>query len=179
MKTSSCYWRCPVRSSLVQLEKIAVDLHHCLLHRTSETLIHQFNKQLLSTAPFELMAVQCLSMQGKHCWGWLSLCAQLRPTPCSPMHCSPSGSSVHGISQARILERVAVSYSRGSFPPSNWTSVSYVSCIGRRVLYHCATSGWELMIMCVGKEGRIEESSGRNPEALKGLVQILNDKQAF
>ena len=168
-----------MRSSLVQLEKIAVDLHHCLLQRTSETLIHQFNKQLLSTAPFELMAVQCLSMQGKHCWGWLSLCAQLRPTPCSPMHCSPSGSSVHGISQARILERVAVSYSRGSFPPSNWTSVSYVSCIGRRVLYHCATSGWELMIMCVGKEGRIEESSGRNPEALKGLVQILNDKQAF
>ena len=168
-----------MRSSLVQLEKIAVDLHHCLLQRTSETLIHQFNKQLLSTAPFELMAVQCLSMQGKHCWDWLSLCAQLRPTPCSPMHCSPSGSSVHGISQARILERVAVSYSRGSFPPSNWTSVSYVSCIGRRVLYHCATSGWELMIMCVGKEGRIEESSGRNPEALKGLVQILNDKQAF
>ena len=58
MKTSSCYWRCPVWSSLVQLEKIPVDLHHCLLQRTSEKLIHQFNKQLLSTAPLKLMAVQ-------------------------------------------------------------------------------------------------------------------------
>ena len=35
---------------------------------------------------------------------------------CYPMDCSPPGSSVHGISQARILEWVAISYSRGSFP---------------------------------------------------------------
>lgn len=59
MKTSSCYWRCPEGSSLVQLEKIPVDLHHCLLQRTSEKLIHQFNKQLLSTTPLKLMAVHC------------------------------------------------------------------------------------------------------------------------
>ena len=32
----------------------------------------------------------------------------------NPMDCSPPGSSVHGISQARILEWVAISYSRGS-----------------------------------------------------------------
>ena len=35
----------------------------------------------------------------------------------SPMHCSPRGSSVHGILQARILERVAISSSRGSSHP--------------------------------------------------------------
>ena len=36
------------------------------------------------------------------------------PTLCDPMDCSPPGFSVHGIFQARILEQVAVSYSRGS-----------------------------------------------------------------
>ena len=36
------------------------------------------------------------------------------PTPCDPMNCSPPGSSVHGILQARVLEWVAISSSRGS-----------------------------------------------------------------
>ena len=36
-------------------------------------------------------------------------------TLCDPMDCSPSGSSIHGIFQARILEWVAISFSRGSF----------------------------------------------------------------
>ena len=39
------------------------------------------------------------------------------PTLCDPMDCSPLGSSVHGIFQARILEWVAISFSRGSFQP--------------------------------------------------------------
>ena len=43
------------------------------------------------------------------------LAAQSYPTLCDPMVCSPPGSSVHGISQARILEWVAISFSRGSF----------------------------------------------------------------
>ena len=40
--------------------------------------------------------------------------AQSCPTLCDPMDCSPPGFSVHGISQARILEWVAISFSRGS-----------------------------------------------------------------
>ena len=40
--------------------------------------------------------------------------AKLHPTFCNPMNCSPSGSSVHGVLQARILEWVALSFSRGS-----------------------------------------------------------------
>ena len=40
------------------------------------------------------------------------LVAQLCPTLCSPMDCSPPGCSVHGISQARTLEWVAISFSR-------------------------------------------------------------------
>ena len=47
--------------------------------------------------------------------------------------CTPPGSSVHGISQARILEWFAISFSRGSSWPRNWTCVSL---IGRQVLYH-------------------------------------------
>ena len=46
--------------------------------------------------------------------------------------CSPSGSSVHGILQARILEWVAISFSRGSSWPRDWT---FISCIERQILY--------------------------------------------
>ena len=44
------------------------------------------------------------------------LAAQLGPTPCDPMDYTSPDSSVHGTLQARILEWVAVSYSRGSSP---------------------------------------------------------------
>ena len=53
-----------------------------------------------------------------------------------PMDCSPPGSSVHGILQARILEWVAMSFSRQSSQPRDRTHVSYVSYIGRGVLNH-------------------------------------------
>ena len=52
------------------------------------------------------------------------------------MDCGLPGSSVHGILQARILEWVAISFSRGSSWSRNWTWISYVSCIGRQILYH-------------------------------------------
>ena len=42
---------------------------------------------------------------------------QLKPTRCGSMDCSPPGSQVHGILQARILEWVAISFSRGSSLP--------------------------------------------------------------
>ena len=42
--------------------------------------------------------------------------AQLCPTLCDPMDCSLPGSSIHGIVQARVLEWVAISFSRGIFP---------------------------------------------------------------
>ena len=40
---------------------------------------------------------------------------------CDPMGCNPLGSSVHGILQARVLERLAISSSRGSSPPRDGT----------------------------------------------------------
>ena len=50
--------------------------------------------------------------------------------------CSPPGSSVHGISQARILEWVAISSCRGFSWPRDQTRISCVSWIGGRILYH-------------------------------------------
>ena len=55
--------------------------------------------------------------------------AQLCPTLCDPMDCSLPGSSVHGIFQARELEWVAISFSRGSLRPRDRTWVSHI--VGR------------------------------------------------
>ena len=47
--------------------------------------------------------------------------AHLCPILCDPMDCSLRGSSIHGIFQARILEWVAIFFSRGSSPPRDGT----------------------------------------------------------
>ena len=57
-------------------------------------------------------------MHAKALWSCLTLC--------NPRDCSPPGSSIHGSLQARILEWVAISYSRGSSWPRDWTHVSYI-----------------------------------------------------
>ena len=66
--------------------------------------------------------------------------AQSCPTLCDPVYCSLLGSSVHAIFPARILEWVAISYSRGSSWPRDG---AWVSCVGRQILYHCTT--WDLL----------------------------------
>ena len=63
--------------------------------------------------------------------------AQSCLTLCSPMDCSPSGSSVHGILQARILEWVAMLSSRGPSQPRSWTWVLHC----RQILYHLSHQG--------------------------------------
>ena len=66
--------------------------------------------------------------------------AQSCPALCDPMDCSPPGSSVHGIFQARILELVALSYSRGSSRPRDWTHISVSPALaGQFFTYHCTT----------------------------------------
>ena len=62
---------------------------------------------------------------GKKC----VLVVQLCPTLWDPMDCSPPGSSVHRLLQARILEWVAIPFRRGSSPPRERT---WVSCIAGR-----------------------------------------------
>ena len=57
----------------------------------------------------------------------LCLVTQLCPTLCDSTDCSPPGSSVHGISQARILEWVAIPFSRGSLRPMDGTQISHIA----------------------------------------------------
>ena len=85
-----------------------------------------------------------------YAWAWepawgdnVCMSAQSCLTLCDPMDCSPPTSSVHGIFQARIIEWVAISYSRGSSWSRDQTHISWVSCIGRWILYYCAT--WEAL----------------------------------
>ena len=64
------------------------------------------------------------------------LVAQSCPTVCDPMDCSPPGSSVPEIFQARILEWVAISFSKGSSQPRDRTQVS---CTAGRFFTNWAT----------------------------------------
>ena len=67
----------------------------------------------------------------------------------NPMDWSLPGSPIHGIFQARILEWVAISSSRGSSWPRDQT---HISCLDRRILYHRVT--WEALasITCMNKK---------------------------
>ena len=81
------------------------------------------------------------------------LVAKLCCTLLWPMDCSRPGSSILGILQARILEWVAISFSRGSSWPRDWT---HIFCIDRSILYHWAPRKvhWEGMLanrQCVVK----------------------------
>ena len=66
-------------------------------------------------------------------WYDLLVCARVHavsqscPTLCDPMDCSLPGSCIHGMLQARILEWVTISYSRGSSPPRDRTCVPYIA----------------------------------------------------
>ena len=55
------------------------------------------------------------------------LVTQRCPTLCDPMDCNSSGTSVHGIIQARILEWVATSFSSESSKPRDWACVSCIA----------------------------------------------------
>ena len=55
---------------------------------------------------------------------------------CNPMDYSPPGSSVQGIFQARILQHIIISCSRGSSQSRDQTRFYCVSCVGRWILYH-------------------------------------------
>ena len=68
-------------------------------------------------------------------------------THCNPMDWGLPVSSVHGILQARILERVAMPSSRGSFWPSDQIHISSVSSIAGGFFTHWGT--WEALNPCI------------------------------
>ena len=89
------------------------------------------------SSPFSLKSFAVLTLL--FCVCKLYSVAWSCPALCDPMDCSPPGSSVRGILQARRLEWVAISSSRGSSRPRDGTHVSCIFCIGRQIVYHRAT----------------------------------------
>ena len=73
------------------------------------------------------------------CMG-VCLVAQSCLTLCDPMDCSPLGSSVHGIFQARILEWIAISFSRASSWPTHGSNSHLLH--SRRIFTHWAKTKW-------------------------------------
>jgi len=104
------------------------------------------------------------------------------------MDCSPPGSSVHGISQAGILEWIAISFSRGFFRPRDRTCIS---CIGvcvcakshRQILYHWPPNGTVLSSFALSfMLGSVQQNlcTGQVPGPWWGAGQSSGDQtQAF
>ena len=73
-------------------------------------------------------SILCVNLfyYGDHLSNFFVVCLVTKscPTLCDPMDCSPPGSSIHGISQARILEWIAILFSMGSSQCKYWTCVS-------------------------------------------------------
>ena len=106
--------------------------------------VHLFDQTALSTLlftwgkPFTLMSIKSLHLQLESIYSPFVHAKLLQscPTLFNPMDYNLPGSSVHRILQAKILEWVAMSSSRGSSQTSDWTHVSYVSCFDRCITYH-------------------------------------------
>ena len=81
--------------------------------------------------------LQCMKMKSE------SEVAQSSPTLSNPMDCSLPGSSVHGIFQARVLEWVAISFSRGSSQPRDQTRVSHINLWATREAWCCFLGAYE------------------------------------
>ena len=109
------YWKCPLEE-----RKVLVSIHTCM---NCQQNIH-FSKIL---TPEHSVCV-CLCV-------YLCVCPVVSDS-LQPMDCNSPGSSVHGTLQARILEWVTISYSRGPSWSRDESPISCISCIGRWILYH-------------------------------------------
>ena len=124
-----------------------VNTFHCILLFETVFYVKHINKTMrnFSFLWWYLKITQNLIMPTKMLVGKLTsniiVHAQSRLTLCDLMNCSPPGSSGQGIFQARILEQVAIFFSRAAFWPRDQTHISSISYVGRQILCHSAT--WE------------------------------------
>ena len=110
---------------------------------TTERLHFHFSLSCIGEGNGNPLQCSCLEnpRDGEAWWAAVYGVAQSRTrlkwlSNSNPKDYSQPGSSVRGILQTRILEKVAISFSRGSSRTRDWTCVS---CIGKRVLYRSAT----------------------------------------
>ena len=109
----------------------------------------QLTTELIQISPFFFFACP----QFLYVFVYVRACSvtQSCPTLCNSMDSSPPGSSVCEILQARVLEWVALSSSKGSSQPRDLTLVSCSSCTGRWILYRWTTSEAHL-ITCIDSQ---------------------------
>ena len=113
--------------------------HHLLWSTQSKALTQSVNQMFFWNSFAFYMIQQCWQFDHNFrrvCTKSFQSCSTLH----DPMDCNPPGSSVHGILQARILEWVAMSSSRGSSQPRDWT---WTSCIAGEFFTHWVT--WEAL----------------------------------
>ena len=123
-----------------------------------------------------------------HIYIYPCVCVLVTVTLCDPMDCSPPDSSVYGILQARILEWVAIPFSKVSSQPRNWTQVF---CIAGRFFTIWATrEASSIVYACVidersnksavkeskGSQSKISKQKSNCPSFLQRTVRILTHK---
>ena len=127
---------------------------------------------ILQARILEWVAISFSSDKVWNEWSGWSEVAQSCPTLCGPMDYSPPGSSVHGILQARILEYVAISYSRASSRPRDWTWVS-LPC--RQTLNHLNHQGSPLGEATRDYKTWLSHNSRKfkRPPAIREMLRVL------
>ena len=149
------------------------------MHAQSTHILRDFSSALVASV--RTVNAQCgwhpvYNSEGRRLklkWRWCdSMCAQSCPTLRNPMDCSSPDFSVHGIFQARILEWVVISFSKGSSPPKDRTIFSCVSCNGRQILYHCTT--WKAMSPALLKISINNHTINTHPASSSAVVLHLD-----
>ena len=141
LRTRKHKWLPKVHIRGVRLHLTRLSTHTCLTPECTLVLLVLPSGQLgmktkqISKSDARFILCVCVYMHTKS----LQSC----PTLCDPMYCSPPGSSVHGILQARILKWVAIPFSTGSSWPMDWTRVS---CIAGRFFTIWATKEAALLV---------------------------------
>ena len=115
--------------------------HNCHCHQDRKIKAKKDRVPTIITSFQVECACVCVCMCVCVCACARARCCSVTSDSWQPHRLQPASSSVRGILQARILEWVAISSSRGSSRPRDRTRASCVSCIGRQILYHRAT--WE------------------------------------
>ena len=112
------------------VRSIFLRFHELFLHFKSQIYLLVMNLILLYLCLYSV----CVSHSAAAAAKSLQLC----PTLCDPIDGSPPGFSVHGILQARILEQVALPFSRES-SPTQGLNLGLLGC--RQILYHLSHQG--------------------------------------
>ena len=111
----SVHWQCALTHTLLKFSQYSIPLYAAEVSDYKQNLLTKASELevIVSTPPPSFLpGVNFLMKLLSRVW------------LCSPVNCSLPGSSIHGILQARILERVAIPFSRGSSRPRDRTQVS-------------------------------------------------------